>query len=229
MGTRVALICVCFKMFSFGFMKKSISILMLTTLLFSCKSDYRGRMVQVKKQKIEVNPFVKNDDVNQNSKTNLKVAVEDFKDSDERIQVTNTIVLRKTCNSIEGKEARKTKKTRNRYPLIPKVIRNQPQDSIQKDSIQELSEEEVFIRKQYKIANNLTWISLVSIFLFPLIGLVLSKLALNIYERYENPGVRDRYILAKTIKDVIKWLLFVTILIGLIVFLFWLVLILSFL
>ena len=229
MGTRVALICVCFKMFSFGLMKKSISILMLTTLLFSCKSDYRGRMVRVKKQKIEVNPFVKNDDVNQNSKTNLKVAVEDYKDSDERIQVTNTIVLRKTCNSIEGKEARKTKKTRNRYPLIPKVIRNQPQDSIQKDSIQELSEEEVFIRKQYKIANNLTWISLVSIFLLPLIGLVLSKLALNIYERYENPGVRDRYILAKTIKDVIKWLLFVTILIGLIVFLFWLVLILSFL
>lgn len=229
MGTRLALICVCFKMFSFGLMKKSISILMLTTLLFSCKSDYRGRMVRVKKQKIEVNPFVKNDDVNQNSKTNLKVAVEDFKDSDERIQVTNTTVLRKTCNSIEGKEARKTKKTRNRYPLIPKVIRNQPQDSIQKDSIQELSEEEVFIRKQYKIANNLTWISLVSIFLFPLIGLVLSTLALNIYERYENPGVRDRYILAKTIKDVIKWLLFVTILIGLIVFLFWLALILSFL
>jgi hypothetical protein len=186
-------------------------------------------MVRVKKQKIEVNPFVKNDDVNQNSKTNLKVAVEDFKDSDERIQVTNTTVLRKTCNSIEGKEARKTKKTRNRYPLIPKVIRNQPQDSIQKDSIQELSEEEVFIRKQYKIANNLTWISLVSIFLFPLIGLVLSTLALNIYERYENPGVRDRYILAKTIKDVIKWLLIVTILIGLMVFLFWLALILSFL
>jgi hypothetical protein len=63
----------------------------------------------------------------------------------------------------------------------------------------------------------------------PPIGLALSSLALNIYERYENPGVRDRYILAKTIKDVIKWLLIVTILIGLIVFLFWLVLILSFL
>lgn len=227
MGTRVALICVCFKMFSFGLMKKSISILMLTTILFSCKSDYRGRMVRVKKQKIEVNSFVKNDDVNQNSKMNLKLAVEDFKDSDERIQFTNTTVLCKTCNSIEGKEARKTKKTQNRYPLIPKVIRNQPQDSIQKDSIQELSEEEVFIRKQYKIANNLTWISLVSIFIFPLIGLVLSKLALNIYERYENPGVRDRYILAKTIKDVIKWLLIVSILFGLIVILLWFILILS--
>lgn len=227
MGTRVALICVCFKMFSFGLMKKTISILMLTTILFSCKSDYRGRMVRVKKQKIEVNSFVKNDDVNQNSKMNLKLAVEDFKDSDERIQFTNTTVLCKTCNSIEGKEARKTKKTQNRYPLIPKVIRNQPQDSIQKDSIQELSEEEVFIRKQYKIANNLTWISLVSIFIFPLIGLVLSKLALNIYERYENPGVRDRYILAKTIKDVIKWLLIVSILFGLIVILLWFILILS--
>tara|TARA_B100000497_G_scaffold19016_1_gene22524 strand:- start:9572 stop:10261 length:690 start_codon:yes stop_codon:yes gene_type:complete len=224
MGTRLALICVCFKMFSFGLMKKSISILILTTILFSCKSDYRGRMVRVKKQKIEVNPLVKNDDVNQNSKMNLKLAVEDFKDSDERIQVTNTTVLRKTCNSIEGKEARKTKKPRNRYPLIPKVIRNQPQDSIQKDSIQELSEEEVFIRKQYKIANNLTWISLVSIFIFPPISFALSTLALNIYERYENPGVRDRYILAKTIKDVIKWLIFVILLfsvIALLIFLQW--------
>jgi hypothetical protein len=196
-------------MFSFGLMKKSIAILILTTILFSCKSDYRGRMVRVKKQKIEINPFVKKDDVNQNSKTNLKPAIEGFKGWDELIPVANTTVLRKTRNSTESKEDRKTKKTRNRYPLIPKVIRNQPQDSIQKDSIQELSEEEVFIRKQYKIANILTWISLVSIFFFPLIGLILTTLALNIYERYENPGVRDRYILAKTLKEVIKWLLWV--------------------
>ena len=222
MGIKVGFICVCFKMFSFGLLKKLISILILTTILFSCKSDYRGRMVRVKKQKIEVNPFVKNDDVNRNSKMNLKLAVEDFKDSDERIQVTNTNVLRKTCNSIEGKEARKIKKTQNRYPLIPKVIRNQPQDSIQKDSIQEMSEEDVFIRKQYKIANNLTWISLVSIFIFPLIGLVLSTLALNIYERYENPGVRDRYILAKTIKETNKWFLIVLVLIFAFIVLFYL-------
>lgn len=192
--------------------------------MFSCKSDYRGRMVRVKKQKIEVNPFLKKGYVNQNSKTNLKLDVEDFKDLDELIPVANTTVLRKTYNSIEGKEAIKTKKTRNRYPLISKVIRNQPQDSIQKDSIQELSEEEFFIRKQYKIANNLTWVSLFSIFIFPLIGLVLSTFALNIYDRYENPGVRDRYILAKTIKDVIKWLLIITIFITLIALLLWIVL-----
>ena len=91
-----------------------------------------------------------------------------------------------------------------------------------------MSEEDVFIRKQYKIANNLTWISLVSIFIFPLIGLVLSTLALNIYERYENPGVRDRYILAKTIKDVIKWLIFVTFLLGIIALLIFLAWISSF-
>ena len=222
MGIKVGFICVCFKMFSFGFLKKSISILILTTILFSCKSDYRGRMVRVKKQKIEVNPFVKNDDVNQNSKMNLKLAVEDFKDSDERIQVTNTTVLRKTCNSIEVKEARKIKKTQNRYPLIPKVIRNQPQDSIQKDSIQELSEEEVFIQKQYEIANNLIMTSLFLSFLFPPIGLALSSLALNIYERYENPGVRDRYILAKTIKETIKWFLIVLVLIFAFIVLFYL-------
>jgi len=87
-----------------------------------------------------------------------------------------------------------------------------------------LSEEEFFIRKQYKIANNLTWVSLFSIFIFPLIGLVLSTFALNIYDRYENPGVRDRYILAKTIKDVIKWLLIITIFITLIALLLWIVL-----
>ena len=222
MGIKVGFICVCFKIFSFGLVKKSISILILTTILFSCKSDYRGRMVRVKKQKIEVNPFVKNDDVNQNSKMNLKLAVEDFKDSDERIQVTNTTVLRKTCNIIEGKEARKIKKTQNRYPLIPKVIRNQPQDSIQKDSIQELSEEEVFIQKQYKIANNLTMTSLFLSFFLPPIGLALSSLALNIYERYENPGVRDRYILAKTIKETIKWILIVFVLIFAFIVLFYL-------
>lgn len=178
-------------------------------MLFSCKSDYRGRMVRVKKQKIEVNPFAKKDNVIQNLKTNLKPAIEDFKDLSELIPVVNTTVLHKTCNSNEGKQDRKTKKTRNRYPLIPKIIRNQLQDSIKKDSIQELSEEEVFIRKQYKIANNFTWISLASIFFIPLIGFLLTTIAVNIYERYENPGVRDRYILAKTLKEVIKWLFWV--------------------
>ncbi len=49
-------------------------------MLFSCKSDYRGRMVRVKKQKIEVNPFAKKDNVIQNLKTNLKPDIEDFKD-----------------------------------------------------------------------------------------------------------------------------------------------------
>ncbi len=178
-------------------------------MLFSCKSDYRGRMVRVKKQKIEVNPFAKKDNVIQNLKTNLKPAIEDFKDLSELIPVVNTTVLHKTCNSHEGKQDRKTKKTRNRYPLIPKIIRNQLQDSIKKDSIQELSEEEVFIRKQYKIANNFTWISLASIFFIPLIGFLLTTIAVNIYERYENPGVRDRYILAKTLKEVYKWLFWV--------------------
>jgi hypothetical protein len=178
-------------------------------MLFSCKSDYRGRMVRVKKQKIEVNPFAKKDNVIQNLKTNLKPAIEDFKDLSELIPVVNTTVLHKTCNSNEGKQDRKTKKTRNRYPLIPKIIRNQLQDSIKKDSIQELSEEEVFIRKQYKIANNFTWISLASIFFIPLIGFLLTTIAVNIYERYENPGVRDRYILAKTLKEVYKWLFWV--------------------
>ncbi len=178
-------------------------------MLFSCKSDYRGRMVRVKKQKIEVNPFAKKDNAIQNLKTNLKPAIEDFKDLSELIPVVNTTVLHKTCNSNEGKQDRKTKKTRNRYPLIPKIIRNQLQDSIKKDSIQELSEEEVFIRKQYKIANNFTWISLASIFFIPLIGFLLTTIAVNIYERYENPGVRDRYILAKTLKEVYKWLFWV--------------------
>ncbi|MEK9600688.1 MAG: hypothetical protein VW147_02520 [Bacteroidota bacterium] len=190
-------------------MKKLITILILTIMLFSCKSDYRGRMVRVKKQKIEVNPFAKKDNVIQNLKTNLKPAIEDFKDLSELIPVVNTTVLHKTCNSNEGKQDRKTKKTRNRYPLIPKIIRNQLQDSIKKDSIQELSEEEVFIRKQYKIANNFTWISLASIFFIPLIGFLLTTIAVNIYERYENPGVRDRYILAKTLKEVYKWLFWV--------------------
>ncbi len=59
--------------------------------------------------------------------------------------------MHKTCNSNEGKQDRKTKKIRNRYPLIPKIIRNQLQDSIKKDSIQELSEEEFLSESNTKL------------------------------------------------------------------------------
>lgn len=69
-------------------------------------------------------------------------------------------------------------------------------------------------------------ISLFIAFLLPPIGLALSSLALNIYERYENPGVRDRYILAKTIKETIKetikWSLIVLVLISAFIVLFYL-------
>ena len=184
---------------------KTINLTLLVTFTIAlcfCQSNYRGRMVRVKKQKIDVNPFVKRDDANLNSKMNLKSAIEDFKDLDELIPVVNTTVLHKTRKSTESKGARKTKKIRNRYPLIPKVIKNQPQDSIQKDSIQELSEEEVFARDQYKKANIYSWISLFLLLSTIIIGIglflaiVLSIKAIRIYRKYKNPGMNEYPVLA---------------------------------
>ena len=140
-------------------------------------------------------PICKKDNVIQNSKTNLKQAVEDFKGSNELIPFANTTTLRKTRNSIEGKGVRKTKKIRNRYPLISKVILNQPQDSIRKDSIQELNEREFFIRDQYRKANTYSWISLGLLLTSFITGIglffaiVLSIKAIRIYRQYKNPGV----------------------------------------
>lgn len=179
-----------------------VFLLTFTIALCSCQSNYRGRMVRVKKQKIEVNTFVKKDNVIQNSKTNLKPAIEGFKGWDELIPVANMTVLRKTRNRTESKEARKTKKIRNRYPLISKVILNQPQDSIRKDSIQELNEREFFIRDQYRMANNSTWISLGLLLtsFITVIGIFFaisqSIKAIRIYRQYKNPGVPEYYGLA---------------------------------
>ena len=179
-----------------------ILLILLTIALCSCQSNYRGRMVRVKKQKIGINPFVKKDNIIQNSKTNLKQAIEGFKGSDELISVANTTILRKTCNSTENKGVRKIKKTLNRYPPIPKVILNQPQDSIGKDSIQELSEEEVFARDQYKKANIYSWISLFLLLSTIITGIglffaiVLSIKAIRIYRKYKNPGMNEYPVLA---------------------------------
>jgi len=179
-----------------------VFLLTFTIALCSCQSNYRGRMVRVKKQKIEVNPFVKKDYVNQNSKTNLKLAIEGFTGWDELIPVPNTTVLCKTRNSTESKGARKTKKIRNRYPLISKVILNQPQDSIRKDSIQELSERVFFIRDQYRKANTSTWISLGLLLTSFITGIGIffaisqSIKAIRIYRQYKNPGVPEYYGLA---------------------------------
>jgi len=179
---------------------KTINLILLispTIALCSCQSNYRGQMVRVKKQKIVINPFVKKDNIIQNSKTNLKQAIEGFKGSDELISVANTTILRKTCNSTENKGVRKIKKTLNRYPLIPKVI-----DSIGKDSIQELSEEEVFARDQYKKGNIYSWISLFLLLstIIKGIGLffaiVLSIKAIRIYRKYKNPGMNEYPVLA---------------------------------
>ena len=184
---------------------KTINLILLITFtiaLCSCQSNYRGQMVRVKKQKIEVNPFVKKDDVNQNSKTNLKPAIEDFKDLDELIPVINTTVFHKTINSSEYTRVRKTKTIRNRYPLIPKVIRNQPQDTIREDSIQELSEEEVLARYQYRKANIYSWISLFLLLSTVITGIglffaiVLSIKAIRIYRKYKNPGMNEYPVLA---------------------------------
>lgn len=70
-----------------------ILLISLTIALCSCQSNYQGRMVRVKKQKIGINPFVKKDNIIQNSKTNLKQAIEGFKGSDELISVANTTIL----------------------------------------------------------------------------------------------------------------------------------------
>ena len=75
MDTKAELIFVYFKI---NLMKnlKSIFILIFTVVIVSCQSNYRGRMVRVKKHKQVTNRVLVDRDVVQPQKTGLKLELE---------------------------------------------------------------------------------------------------------------------------------------------------------
>ena len=170
-------------------------ILFITIVLSSCQSNYHGRMVRVKKQKIEISQTTKKKDVLGNPLFNSEQGVKDFQNNVDFTPITNTISKSNTdSRSIVLKNP---KKIRSRYGLISKVITSQPQDSIQRSI-----EQEFYIKEQYKKANTNAWLSLALLVTSPftIIGILFaisqSIKAIRIYRRYENPGVPEYYGLA---------------------------------
>lgn len=170
-------------------------ILFLTIVLSSCQSNYHGRMVRVKKQKIEVSQTTKKKDVLGNPLFNSEQGVKDFQNNVDFTPITNTIS--KSNTDFRSIVLKNPKKIRARYGLISKVITSQPQDSIQRSI-----EQEFYIKEQYKKANTNAWLSLALLVTSPftIIGILFaisqSIKAIRIYRRYENPGVPEYYGLA---------------------------------
>ena len=170
-------------------------ILFLTIVLSSCQSNYHGRMVRVKKQKIEVSQTTKKKDVLGNPLFNSEQGVKDFQNNVDFTPITNTIP--KSNTDFRSIVLKNPKKIRARYGLISKVITSQPQDSIQRSI-----EQESYIKEQYKKANTNAWLSLALLVTSPftIIGILFaisqSIKAIRIYRRYENPGVPEYYGLA---------------------------------
>lgn len=170
-------------------------ILFLTIVLSSCQSNYHGRMVRVKKQKIEISQTTKKKDVLGNPLFNSEQGVKDFQNNVDFTPITNTIS--KSNTDFRSIVLKNPKKIRARYGLISKVITSQPQDSIQRSI-----EQESYIKEQYKKANTNAWLSLALLVTSPftIIGILFaisqSIKAIRIYRRYENPGVPEYYGLA---------------------------------
>ncbi|MDC3406276.1 hypothetical protein OAZ27_01115 [Bacteroidia bacterium] len=170
-------------------------ILFLTIVLSSCQSNYHGRMVRVKKQKIEISQTTKKKDVLGNPLFNSEQGVKDFQNNVDFTPITNTIS--KSNTDFRSIVLKNPKKIRARYGLISKVITSQPQDSIQRSI-----EQESYIKDQYKKANTNAWLSLALLVTSPftIIGILFaisqSIKAIRIYRRYENPGVPEYYGLA---------------------------------
>jgi len=170
-------------------------ILFLTIVLSSCQSNYHGRMVRVKKQKIEISQTTKKKDVLGNPWFNSEQGVKDFQNNVDFTPITNTIP--KSNTDFRSIVLKNPKKIRARYGLISKVITSQPQDSIQRSI-----EQESYIKEQYKKANTNAWLSLALLVTSPftIIGILFaisqSIKAIRIYRRYENPGVPEYYGLA---------------------------------
>lgn len=170
-------------------------ILFLTIVLSSCQSNYHGRMVRVKKQKIEISQTTKKKDVLGNPLFNSEQGVKDFQNNVDFTPITNTIS--KSNTDFRSIVLKNPKKIRARYGLISKVITSQPKDSIQRSI-----EQESYIKEQYKKANTNAWLSLALLVTSPftIIGILFaisqSIKAIRIYRRYENPGVPEYYGLA---------------------------------
>ncbi|MDC0467363.1 hypothetical protein OAN98_00165 [Bacteroidia bacterium] len=170
-------------------------ILFLTIVLSSCQSNYHGRMVRVKKQKIEISQTTKKKDVLGNPLFNSEQGVKDFQNNVDFTPITNTIS--KSNTDFRSIVLKNPKKIRARYGLISKVITSQPQDSIQRSI-----EQESYIKDQYKKANTNAWLSLALLVTSPftIIGILFaisqSIKAIRIFRRYENPGVPEYYGLA---------------------------------
>jgi hypothetical protein len=156
-------------------------------------------MVRVKKHKNETHQFLKKagDISNQKTKSNLNSKKSNDKKNVPILKTVSSHYIDYPDSQIAFKKPKKVKKYQSQYSIFPKVIISQPLDSIQG-----FSQEEFFIRNQYRRANTNTWLSLglllstVVTGIGLLFAIILSIKAIRIYRKYRNPGVPEYYGLA---------------------------------
>ena len=160
-------------------------------LLSACGSQYSHRMVRVKKQKVAIQKreVLKATDKKREDKAVMEVASFDEVGTAELVSKVEELVL----------ESEKTK--RHSVKSIKRVFQSSAIDDKQDDP-----PSEDFIKRKYQQANNIAVASLIflglSVFLLfigLIIALVLSIIAFRIYRKYKNPGVPERYVMAKTV------------------------------
>ena len=160
-------------------------------LLSACGSQYSHRMVRVKKQKTAVSshhsPSVKKSEYV--AEKHEQVMPQLYKDS-----LQNRLSTARPLLSMETFVADSTDvQARNNKSQSKEVVYDDPPS-------------DDFVRRKYQQANNLAVAALIflglSVFLVVfglIIALILSIIAFRIYRKYDNPGVPERYVMAKTV------------------------------
>lgn len=198
---------------------KNILWIAFLLTLASCQSSYRGRMIRVKKQNKQTAEYTAQttnqpDNIEGISQWNESLPDKWAEHVDAKTQ--QTLAKIEWIDRVEAKHVSKIQEDNNTTHHL-----SQPQDSIAKTTVPD----EEFIKEQYRKANRLSVIALILFLLSPFLivsiiaSLVLAILAVRIYRKYKNPGVRERYGMAMTVLALSALLILLSL--GLIAYALW--------
>lgn len=176
---------------------KILILFVVLSALVSCRSQYDHRMVRVKTQPKSHTQVVKRTERKQVQEApsieNNEISSGDMSTAEPQI-MAHSAPEQQVLPAISKK-----KKISHFKARIYKNI-SEPKDSI---ASQEPSVE--FVKQQYRKANNYSIIALVLFLITPFTvislagAIVLAVLAIRIYRKYKNPGVKERYVMAVTV------------------------------
>jgi len=175
---------------------KILILFVVVSALVSCRSQYGHRMVRVKTQPKSHTQVVKRTERKQVQEA---PSIENNEISSGDMSTAEPKVMAHSAPQRQVLPAISKKKLSHFKARIYKNI-SEPKDSI---SSQEPSVE--FVKRQYHKANNYSIIALVLFLITPFTvislagAIVLAVLAIRIYRKYKNPGVKERYVMAVTV------------------------------